>query len=94
MLGHVPGPPQPHFPEGLAPLVGYLATREPRPLDDRPPEEAAWAEGDDFTLDQFADVGDWEPMHRPLMQVMAVIISISLVVAGVGTVLEILLSAR
>ena len=30
-------------------------------------------------------------MHRPLIQVMAVIVSISLVVAGVGTVLEILL---
>lgn len=96
MLGHVPGPPQPHFPEGLAPFVGYLATREPRPLDDRAPEEAAWTDGDaeDLALDQFADVGAWEPMHRPLMQVMAVIVSISLVVAGVGTVLEILLSAR
>ena len=44
-------------------------------------------------LDQFADVGDWEPMHRPLIQVMAVIVSISLVVAGVGTVLEVLLAA-
>jgi hypothetical protein len=94
MLGHVPGPPQPHFPEGLGPFVGYLATREPRPLDDRPPAEAAWADADCTELDQFADVGEWEPMHRPLMQVMAVIVSISLVVAGVGTVLEILLSAR
>jgi len=45
-------------------------------------------------LDQFADVGDWEPIHRPLMQVMAVIVSISLLVAGVGTVPEIVLSAR
>ena len=33
-------------------------------------------------------------MHRPLVQVMAVIVSISLVMAGLGTVLEILLSAR
>ena len=33
-------------------------------------------------------------MHRPLVQVMAVIVSLSLVVAGLGTVLEILLSAR
>ena len=94
MLGHVPGPPQPHFPEGLGPFVGYLATREPRPLGDRPPEEPAWADVESFELDQFADVGDWERMHRPLVQVMAVIVSISLVVAGVGTVLEILLSAR
>ncbi len=94
MLGHVPGPPQPHFPEGVAPFIGYLATREPRPLDERAPEEAAWADADSAELDQFADVGDWEPMHRPLMRVMAVTVSISLVVAGVGTVLEILLSAR
>lgn len=94
MQGHVPGPPQPHFPEGLSPFIGYLATREPRPQDERPPEEAAWAEAEDGMLDQFADVGDWERMHRPLIQVMAVIVSISLVVAGLGTVLELLLSAR
>jgi hypothetical protein len=94
MLGHVPGPPQPHFPEGLAPFIGYLATREPRPLDDRAPEEAAWTDADGTELDQFADVGEWEPMHRPLVQVMAVIVSISLVVAGLGTVFEILLSAH
>ena len=74
--------------------MGYLATREPRPLHDRPPEEAAWADADSPELDQFADVGEWEPMHRPLVQVMAVIVSISLVVAGFGTVLEVLLSAR
>jgi hypothetical protein len=94
MLGHVPGPSQPHFPEGLAPFIGYLATREQRPLDDRPPEEAAWADADSTELDQFADVGEWERMHRPLVQVMAVIVSISLVVAGLGTVLELLFSAR
>ena len=127
MQGHVPGPPQPHFPEGLGPFVGYLATREPRPLDDRAPEEPAWADADGMPLDQFADVGDWQPMHRPLMQVLAVRVllapsvvflaavetlvmfleisvlplaasealrAISLVVAGVGTVLEILLAAR
>lgn len=94
MQGHVPGPPQPHFPVGLAPFIGYVATREPRPLSDRAPGEPGWAESDDDTLDQFADVGDWEPMHRPLIQVMAVIVSISLILAGVGTVLEVLLSAR
>ncbi len=94
MQGHVPVPPQPHFPEGLGPFIGYLAIREPRPLDDRPPEEPAWADADGTVLDQFADVGDWEPMHRPLVKVMAVIVSASLVVAGVGTVLEVLLSAR
>jgi hypothetical protein len=94
MQGHVPVPPQPQFPEGLGPFIGYLATREARSLDDRPHEEAAWADADGTVLDQFADVGDWEAMHRPLIQVMAVIVSISLVVAGVGTVLEIVLSAR
>ena len=94
MQGHVPGPPQPHFPVGLGPFIGYVATREPRPLGDRPLEEPAWAESDDDTLDQFADVGEWEPMHHPLLKVTAVVVSISLVVAGVGTVLELLLSAH
>ena len=94
MQGHVPGPPQPHFPEGLAPFLGYLATREPGPLGERPPEEAGWEEIDGYTLDEFADVGDWEPLHRPLLQAVAVILSLSLVVAGVGTVLEVLLSSR
>jgi hypothetical protein len=79
---------------GLAPFIGYVATREPRPLDDRPPAEPAWAEGDEGELDLFADVGDWEPMHRPLIKVIAVILSLSLLLAGVGTVLEVLLSAH
>ena len=94
MLGHVPGPPEPSFPVGLGPFIGYVATREPRPPGDGPPQEPAWAESDDDTLDQFADVGEWEPMHRPLIKVTAVVLSISLVVAGVGTVLELLLSAH
>ncbi len=94
MQGHVPGPPQPHFPEGLGPFIGYLAVREPSPLGERPPEEAGWEEIDGYALDQFDDVGEWEPMHRPLLQAIAVIVSISLVVAGTGTVLEVLLSAR
>jgi hypothetical protein len=94
MQGHLPGPPQPHFPEGLAPFIGYMATREPRPFDERPPQEPAWGEGDDGALDQFADVGDWKPMYRPLVKVTAVIVSISLLVAGVGTVLELLLTAH
>ena len=46
------------------------------------------------TLDVFDDVGEWEPMHRPLIQVTAVIVSVSLVVAGVGTVLEVLLNSH
>jgi hypothetical protein len=94
MQGHVPGPPQPHFPEGLGPFIGYLATREPRPLGERAPEEPAWEDVDGCPLDEFDDVGEWEPMHRPLMQVIAVVVSIALVVAGVGTVLEVLLVSR
>ena len=94
MQGHLPGPPQPHFPEGLAPFIGYIAVREPRPLDDRPPAEPAWAEADEGELDQFADVGEWEPIHRPLIKVMAVIVSASLALAGLGTVLEVLLTAH
>lgn len=94
MQGHVPVPPQSHFPEGLGPFIGYLATREPRPLGERPPEEAAWAEAEDGVLDQFDDVGEWERMHRPLLQVVSVIVSISLVAVVLGTVLELLLSAH
>ncbi len=95
MQGHVPGPPpQPHFPVGLGAFIGYVATREPRPLDDRPPQEPGWADEDGYALDVFDDVGDWEPMHRPLVKVLAIIVSVSLLVGGVGTVLEILLSSR
>ena len=74
--------------------MGYLSVREPRPLDDRPTQEPAWADADGTVLDQFADVGDWEPMHRPVIQVLAIVVSISLVAAAVGTVLEVLLAAR
>jgi hypothetical protein len=94
MQGHVPVPPQPHFPEGLGPFIGYVATREPRPLDDRAPSEPSCGEVDESRLDVFDDVGDWEPMHRPLIQVTAVIVSVSLVVAGIGTVLEVLLNSH
>jgi hypothetical protein len=94
MQGHIPGPPQPHFPNGLGPFIGYIATREPRPLDDRPPNEAGWAEAPDGMLDEFDDVGDWEPMHRPLIKVTAVVLSASLVLAGLGTVVDLLFGAR
>jgi hypothetical protein len=95
MQGHLPGPPQPHFPEGLAPFIGYLATREPRPLEERVPHEPGCADGEDeFELSDFDDVGAWEPLHRPLIQVMAVVVSISLVAAALGTVLEVLLTAH
>jgi hypothetical protein len=94
MQGHVPVPPQPHFPDGLGPFIGYVATREPRPLGERPPSEPGYDDVDGSALDEFDDVGDWEPMHRPLIQVTAVIVSFSLLVAGVGTVLELLLASH
>jgi hypothetical protein len=94
MHGHVPGPPQPSFPVGLGPFIGYVATREPRPLDDRPPQEPGWADEDGYELDVFDDMGEWEPMHRPMIKVLAVIVSVSLLVGGVSTVLELVLSAR
>jgi len=97
MQGHLPGPPQPHFPEGLGPFIGYLVTREPRPIDERErvPQEPGWVDGDDlYVLNEFDDVGEWEPMHRPLVKVIAVTLSASLVLAGIGTVLEVLLSAH
>jgi hypothetical protein len=95
MQGHLPGPPpQPHFPVGLGAFIGYVATREPRPLEDRPPQEPGWADEDGNALDMFDDVGDWEPLHRPLIKVIAVIVAISLLVGGVSTVLELVVSAR
>lgn len=99
MQGHVPGPPQPHFPQGLGPFIGYLAVREPSPLRERPPEEPGFLDDDDEVdgldeLGQFDDVGDWEPMHRPLVKVLAVLVAFSLAVGGLGTVLEVLLSAH
>ncbi|HVT42607.1 MAG TPA: hypothetical protein VHD39_06440 [Acidimicrobiales bacterium] len=90
----MPGPPHPHFPDGLGPFIGYLATREPRPLGERPVAEPGFDEVDGCALDEFDDVGEWEPMHRPLIQAVAVIVSISLVLAGLSTVLELLVSAR
>jgi hypothetical protein len=93
MQGHLPGPPQPHFPDGLAPFIGYMATREPRPLE-RGFEEPGWADVPDGLLDEFDDVGEWEPMHRPLIKLTAVVVSVSLLLAGIGTVLEMLLTSR
>ncbi len=96
MHGHLPGPPQPHVPQGLGPIIGYVTTREPRPLGGRPPEEPGpWVDEDEAgVLDDFADVGEWEPMRRPLVRALAVLVSASLVLAGAGTLLEVVLSAR
>jgi hypothetical protein len=93
--GHLPGAPQPHFPGGLGPFIGYVAAREPRPYEERPPEEPGWddIEGD-TRLDAFDDVGEWEAQHRPLIKVVSVIVCVSLVAAGLGTLLDIVLSVH
>ena len=88
MQGHLPVPPGPHFPIGLAPVIGYIATRGPQPLKDRIPVPPEWWEIDDDE-DQ-----EW-PAHRPaVMKVTAIVVSISLLLAGLGTVLDVVLSAR
>jgi hypothetical protein len=87
MQGHLPIPPQPHFPVGLSPAIGYLATREPRPLDERAPvDPELWSYED---LDE-----EWPSGHSRVMKVTALVVSFSLVVAGLGTVVELVLSAR
>jgi len=88
MQGHLPVPPGPHFPIGLAPVIGYIATREPQPLEDRTPVQPEWWEVDDD------EDREW-PTHRPaVMKVTAIVVSISLLLAGLGTVLDVVLSAR
>ena len=90
MQGHLPVPPQPHVPIGLAPVIGYMATREPQPLEERDPVELEWWEMDD--LDEGEEA--WVPGRQRVMKVTALILSASLLLAGVGTVLEIVLSAH
>jgi hypothetical protein len=87
MQGHLPTPPQPHVPIGLAPVIGYVATREPQPLDERAPVEPEWWEFEDVE-------DDWGPRRSRLMKCTAVILAFSLAVAGLSTVLELLLSSH
>ena len=72
MQGHLPGPPQPHFPEAW----GRSSATWPPASPDRSTigrrRGAGWADVDGRLLDEFDDVGDWEPMHRPVIQVTAV----------------------
>jgi hypothetical protein len=87
MQGHIPVPPQPQFPAGLAPVIGYIATREPQPLEDRVPVERDWWEIDD-------EEEEWPARHTRVIRVTAVVVSLSLLVAGVGTLLDIVLGAH
>jgi hypothetical protein len=88
MQGHLPPPPQPHVPIGLGPIIGYVATREPQPLEERDPVEPEWWEFDDV------DEEEWRPRRSRVMKATAIVVSVSLLAAGVGTVLEIVLSAH
>ena len=88
MQGHLPVPPQPHVPIGLAPVIGYMATREPQPLEEMTPVERAWWEIDDEEDD------GWSSRRPAVMKVTAIVVSVSLVLAGLGTLLEVVLSAR
>jgi hypothetical protein len=64
-----------------------MATRDPQPLADRQPVEPEW--WDDETYGE-----EWHSGHSPVIKVTAVVLSVSLIVAGLGTVLELVLSAR
>jgi hypothetical protein len=88
MQGHLPTPPQPHFPIGLAPVIGYIATREPQPLEERAPVPLEWWEVDDD------DDQEWSTRRPAIMKVTAIVVSVSLLLAGLGTVLDVVLSAR
>jgi hypothetical protein len=87
MQGHVPVPPQPHFPVGLSPVIGYIATREPEPLEERAPVEREWEYLD-------GDEEEWEPRHAKVIKATAIIVSLSLLVAGLGAVLDLVLAAH
>jgi hypothetical protein len=59
------------------------------------PIEAGPSDGGGYPpLDEFDDPGDWEPIHRPLFKVTAVIVAASLMLAGLGTVIELVLAGR
>ena len=88
MQGHLPVPPQPHVPIGLAPVIGYVATREPQPLEALTPVEREWWEIDD------EEDEEWSSRRPAVMKVTAIVVSISLLLAGLGTVLDVILSAR
>lgn len=86
MQGHLPVPPQPHLPVGLSPVIGFIATCERQPLEEQAPAEREWWEID----------GDEEwPSRQPrVIRVTAIVVSISLLVAGVGTILGAVLAAH
>jgi hypothetical protein len=80
------GPPQPHIPVGLAPVIGYIATREPQPLEERAPVEREWWDTDDDR--------EWTSRQPRVIRLTAIVVSISLLLAGAGTVLGAVLAAH
>ena len=86
MQGHLPVPPQPHFPVGLSPVIGYIATREPQPLEEREPVEREWWEMDEDE--------EWPPRQPRVIRVTAIVVSVSLFLAGIGTMLDVVLAAH
>jgi hypothetical protein len=65
-----------------------MATREPQPLESMAPVEREWWEIDDEEDDV------WPSRRQTVIKVTAILVSISLLLAGIGTVLEVVLSAR
>ena len=88
MQGHLPVPTQPHVPVGLAPVIGYIATREPQPLEEMAPVGREWWEIDDEEDD------GWPSRRQAVIKVTAIVVSVSLLLAGLGTVLDVVLSGR
>jgi hypothetical protein len=84
--GHLPVPPQPHVPVGLSPVIGYIATREPQPLEERTPVEREWWEMED---DQ-----EWSSRQPRVIRLTAIVVSIALLLAGAGTVVGAVLAAH
>jgi hypothetical protein len=87
MHGPVPAPPPPHVPVGLSPIIGYVATREPEPLAEGASEAPEWWDEDDYAE-------PWGTGHPPVVKLTTAVLALCLIVAGVGTLLEIILASR
>ncbi len=88
MQGHLPVPPQPHVPIGIAPVIGYIATPRATTARGTTPVERDWWEIDDDEDEP------WASRRPAVMKVTAIVVSVSLLLAGLGTVLDVVLSAR
>jgi hypothetical protein len=73
-------------PTGLAPVIGYIATREPQPLEERTPVEREWWEMD--------NAEEWPSRQPRVIRVTAIVVSLALLAAGIGSLLGAVLTAR